>query len=329
MNALGAAALAAALLTSIYAVVAALIGARTGDRRWVDSSRRAYYAIFGLLLVAVVALEAAFLRSDFSLELVAGNSSTTTPTLYKVTAMWGEPGWLAAALGVRALDRRLGGALRDAQQPPRAGAVGDGGDGRRRHLLPRPDDGRNAVPERRDLPVRDARGSPGAARGRRPESPAASPGDGDPPADALLGIRLLHGPVRVRDRRADHPASRRQLDPLDPALRADRLGLPLDRTGARRALVLQRARLGRLLGLGSGRERGPAAVADGHRLHPFDHGPGATRHAPRLERLADRRHLRALAARHLPRPLRRPAVDPRLRRVEGRAAAAGADRDRR
>ncbi len=90
MNALGAAALAAALLTSIYAVVSALIGARTGDRRWVDSSRRAYYAIFGLLLVAVVALEAAFLRSDFSLELVAGNSSTTTPTLYKVTAMWGS-----------------------------------------------------------------------------------------------------------------------------------------------------------------------------------------------------------------------------------------------
>jgi cytochrome c-type biogenesis protein CcmF len=90
MNALGAAALAAALLTSIYAVVSALIGARTGDRRWVASSRRAYYAMFGLLLVAVIALEAAFLRSDFSLELVAGNSSTTTPTLYKVTAMWGS-----------------------------------------------------------------------------------------------------------------------------------------------------------------------------------------------------------------------------------------------
>jgi cytochrome c-type biogenesis protein CcmF len=90
MSALGAAALAAALLTSIYTVVSALIGARTGDRRWVDSSRRAYYAVFGLLLVAVVALESAFLRSDFSLELVAGNSSTTTPTLYKATAMWGS-----------------------------------------------------------------------------------------------------------------------------------------------------------------------------------------------------------------------------------------------
>jgi cytochrome c-type biogenesis protein CcmF len=90
MNALGAAALAAALLTAVYTVIAALIGARSGDRRWVDSSRRGYYAIFALLLIAVVSLEAAFLRSDFSLELVANNSSTTTPTLYKITAMWGS-----------------------------------------------------------------------------------------------------------------------------------------------------------------------------------------------------------------------------------------------
>ncbi len=90
MNALGAAALAAAFLTAIYAAVAALIGARGGDRRWVDSSRRAFYALFALLAVAVLALELAFLRSDFSLELVADNSSTTTPTLYKLTAMWGS-----------------------------------------------------------------------------------------------------------------------------------------------------------------------------------------------------------------------------------------------
>jgi hypothetical protein len=37
MNELGAATLVGALLTAIYAGVAAVIGARTGDRRWVDS----------------------------------------------------------------------------------------------------------------------------------------------------------------------------------------------------------------------------------------------------------------------------------------------------
>ena len=40
------------------------------------------------------------------------------------------------------------------------------------------------------------------------------------------------------------------------------------------------------------------------------------------------RHLRALAPRHVPGPLRGPAVDPRLRRVEGRPAAAVPDRRR-
>ena len=33
-------------------------------------------------------LEAAYIRSDFSFELVAQNSSTDTPTFYKLTAMW-------------------------------------------------------------------------------------------------------------------------------------------------------------------------------------------------------------------------------------------------
>ena len=37
-------------------------------------------------------LEAAFLRSDFSVELVAEHSSTTTPTFYKLTAMWSSQG---------------------------------------------------------------------------------------------------------------------------------------------------------------------------------------------------------------------------------------------
>jgi cytochrome c-type biogenesis protein CcmF len=90
MNALGGAALGAALLTSIYALAAGIVGGRSGDRRWVDSSRRAFYALFALLFVAVVAIEAAFLRSDFSVQLVADHSSTTTPTLYKMTALWGS-----------------------------------------------------------------------------------------------------------------------------------------------------------------------------------------------------------------------------------------------
>jgi cytochrome c-type biogenesis protein CcmF len=46
------------------------------------------YALAGVITLAVVVLEVAFVRSDFSFGLVADNSSTTTPTFYKLTAMW-------------------------------------------------------------------------------------------------------------------------------------------------------------------------------------------------------------------------------------------------
>jgi cytochrome c-type biogenesis protein CcmF len=84
---LGRAALALALLTAVYAAIAALVG-RNGDRRWVHSSRRAVYALCALLTVCVIVLEAAFLRNDFSFQLVADYSSTTTPFYYRLPSMW-------------------------------------------------------------------------------------------------------------------------------------------------------------------------------------------------------------------------------------------------
>ena len=85
---LGSALLAAALLCALYAAGAGVYAGRTGDRRWVDSSRRAVYAMAGLLTAAVILIELAFLRDDFHFALVADHSSTTTPTFYKLTAMW-------------------------------------------------------------------------------------------------------------------------------------------------------------------------------------------------------------------------------------------------
>jgi cytochrome c-type biogenesis protein CcmF len=85
---LGSALLAAALLVALYAAGAAIHGGRSGDRRFVDSSRRAVYSLAALLTGAVVLLEIAFLRDDFGFSVVADHSSTTTPTFYKLTAMW-------------------------------------------------------------------------------------------------------------------------------------------------------------------------------------------------------------------------------------------------
>ena len=84
---LGAACLILALLVAIYAAGAALAGTR-GDRRLVDSSRRAVYAFAALITICVIVVEAAFARTDLSLKVVADHSSTTTPGFYKLTAMW-------------------------------------------------------------------------------------------------------------------------------------------------------------------------------------------------------------------------------------------------
>jgi cytochrome c-type biogenesis protein CcmF len=88
MTRLGPALLVAALAVEIYGIGASLYGTRRGRRRFAHSGRRAVYALAGLLTVAFAILEAAFLRSDFSLRIVAEHSSTTTPPFYRAAAPW-------------------------------------------------------------------------------------------------------------------------------------------------------------------------------------------------------------------------------------------------
>ena len=87
-----------ALAIAVYGVIASLYGAHMRNARadgsvrlgraWIDSGRRAVYALTGTVVVCFVLLEVAFLRSDFSFELVATHSSTTTPAFYRATAAW-------------------------------------------------------------------------------------------------------------------------------------------------------------------------------------------------------------------------------------------------
>jgi cytochrome c-type biogenesis protein CcmF len=86
-SSLGSVALALAFLTAAFAVVAALIG-RHGDRRWIDTSRRAVYALCALLTLCVVVIEVAFAGDDFSFNIVQQHSSIETPAFYKLAAMW-------------------------------------------------------------------------------------------------------------------------------------------------------------------------------------------------------------------------------------------------
>jgi len=88
MAIVGRALLIVAFAVALYGIGASLYGAFAGGRAWVDSGRRAVYALAGVLTLAFAIMEAAFLRSDFSFNVVATHSSTTTPTFYKLTAGW-------------------------------------------------------------------------------------------------------------------------------------------------------------------------------------------------------------------------------------------------
>src|SRR3954467_346542 len=88
MAALGWATLVVGLLVAAYATGASLYGALSGRRQFVVSARRAIYVLAGLMTLAMVILELAFIRSDFSFNLVTRFSSTDTPNFYKLTAMW-------------------------------------------------------------------------------------------------------------------------------------------------------------------------------------------------------------------------------------------------
>jgi len=86
---LGRLALAIALMLAIYSIGANVFGARRARPEFVASARHAIWAMCAMVTIAVVALWTGLLSSDFSLEYVASYSSTTLPTAYKFTALWG------------------------------------------------------------------------------------------------------------------------------------------------------------------------------------------------------------------------------------------------
>ena len=112
MIVVGRACLILALAAALYGVGASLYGVRARRQAWIESGRRAMYATFGIVAVAFALLESAFLRSDFSFDVVASHSSTTTPDFYKATAIWSSQQgslllWILLLTGFSSLALRL------------------------------------------------------------------------------------------------------------------------------------------------------------------------------------------------------------------------------
>ncbi|MGH2861503.1 MAG: heme lyase CcmF/NrfE family subunit [Solirubrobacteraceae bacterium] len=88
MAQLGRAILLLDLGVCLYGIVASVYGGRGRRGDWIDSGRRAVYALAALSIIAFILLEIAFVRNDFSYKVVAGTSSSQIPLFYKLTAPW-------------------------------------------------------------------------------------------------------------------------------------------------------------------------------------------------------------------------------------------------
>ena len=89
----------------------------------------------------------------------------------------------------------------------------------------------------------------------------------------------------------DSPDAQVDHDCVDVSVRGD---------SARRALGLRGARLGRLLGMGSGRERVVLAVADGYGIPALGDDAGKARDDEGMERVAGVHHVPSLHPGNVP-----------------------------
>jgi cytochrome c-type biogenesis protein CcmF len=86
---LGRLAVCLALICAVFSVGASIRGALVRRTDIIRAGTHAAWAVFGLVVLAVVILLRSLLTHDFSLEYVAAYSSSTLPTNYVVAALWG------------------------------------------------------------------------------------------------------------------------------------------------------------------------------------------------------------------------------------------------
>src|SRR5512144_2181634 len=79
-----------AFLAAVYAVIAAIYGARKHSDTIVVSARNAAILAFPLLLVAAGTLVIALVRGEYQMSYVWTVSDPNTPLFYRITALWGS-----------------------------------------------------------------------------------------------------------------------------------------------------------------------------------------------------------------------------------------------
>ena len=78
-----------ALAVAAFGLTASLMGGVLRSEALLESGQRSTLAVAGILSLAMLLLARLFLADDFSVQYVAEHSSSSTPPLYKFTALWG------------------------------------------------------------------------------------------------------------------------------------------------------------------------------------------------------------------------------------------------
>src|SRR5690606_8318344 len=86
---LGHFALILSLCLALALTVLPALGVARGKMLWMQTARPLAAAQLALLTVALALLAHAFLVDDFSVGIVAAQSNTLLPAVYKFTALWG------------------------------------------------------------------------------------------------------------------------------------------------------------------------------------------------------------------------------------------------
>src|SRR5499427_7774359 len=316
MVVLGNIALSLAFLTATYGLLGALVGVRRRQPALIESSRTAAYSLLALVLAANAILLAAILGNDFTIKYVAENSSRETPLFFKALSLWSAhegslllwnlvlAGYLAAvAFRFRATrPETLPWALAVMYcislfylflvlVPSRPFVA----------LDQAPVDGRGPLPLLQNHWLMAV---------HPPFLYLGYIGFSVPFAFALAS--LITGSVSDWWVRV--------------ARRWTMVGVHDGWPDPWRALVVRGAGVGRLLGLGSRRERGAAPLAHLHGLPPYLHGPGADRHAEAGQPCPGRGHFLADHLRHVADACRDRSLGPRVRKVPGGARLPGLPR---
>ena len=279
-----------AILVGTWGAIVGFSGRWQGRPALAEAVIRSVYAVFGLMVVATICLWQGLISHDFNIEYVAGYTSRNLPTYFIVSALWaGQKGsllfWAVVLSLFSSLAQWLTSARYRAMMPYVAATtlsvvtffvIGDG---------------------LRGQPVRAT--CLHASRRAGTQSAAAEHRHGDPPADALPGLHQHRHSVRLCHRGPAFQPAGYRLDSRHPQMDPDELAVPLDRHHPRHVVGLRRAGLGRLLGVGSGGEREPAALAHDVGVPALGDDPGKAGDAETLEHDADRGLVPAQHLRHL------------------------------